>query len=101
MRHRPSGIVAKAEDTPHHEGVSQLRDVIDAWKAIGAAELNYRAVLRKALANGVQQVEVAKALDRTREMIRRDAMTEDQREALRKAEAERKRARKAARTRTG
>jgi hypothetical protein len=72
-----------------------LQDVIAAYNAIGEAEKRYRATVRAALADGVLQVEIAKALKRTREMIRRDAMTDEQREALRKAEAERLRKRRA------
>ncbi len=72
--------------------MSTLRDIVEAFHAIEAAELRYRTILREALAKGdVQQVEVAKALDRTREMIRRDAMTDEQRDALRRADAERRR----------
>lgn len=77
--------------------MSTLKDVIEAFTAIEAAEQHYRAVLRKALASGVQQVEIAKALDRTREMIRRDAMTDEQRAVLRRADAERRRNRQSAR----
>jgi hypothetical protein len=72
--------------------VSKLNEIIDAWNAIDEAERHYREILRKYLASGdVQQVDVARELGRTREMIRRDAMTEEQREEIRKADAERKR----------
>lgn len=66
-----------------------MQDVIDAWQEIARAEERYRELLRKALADGVQQVQVAKALDRTRESIRRDAMSEQQRAEFKAAEAER------------
>lgn len=68
-----------------------MQDVIEAYNAIGEAEKNYRNLVREALKSGVQQVEIATALKRTREMIRRDAMTDEQRAELRRAEAERKR----------
>lgn len=74
--------------------MSTLQDVIKAFNAINAAEQYYREVLREALSSGVQQVEIAKALDRTREMIRRDAMTDEQRATLRRADLERRRARR-------
>lgn len=67
-----------------------MKDVIDAWNGITRAWDHYRATLREALANDVQQAEIARALNRTREMIRRDAMTPEQRDALRRAESERK-----------
>lgn len=72
--------------------MSKLNEIIEAWNAIDAAERHYRETLRTYLASGeVQQVDVARELGRTREMIRRDAMTEDQREEIRRADAERKR----------
>lgn len=72
--------------------MSKLQKIVEAYRAIGAAEENYRQLLRDALAKGeVRQVDVAKALDLTREKIRRDAMTEEQREALRRADVERRR----------
>jgi hypothetical protein len=72
--------------------VSKLNEIIEAWNAIDAAERHYREILRTYLASGeVQQVDVARELGRTREMIRRDAMTEEQREEIRRADAERKR----------
>ncbi len=76
--------------------------IVEAFAAIAVAEGQYRAVLQGKLANGtVQQVDVAKALDRTREMIRRDAMPEDQREKLRARETERRRAQRAQASRVG
>lgn len=69
-----------------------LEEIEQAFHAIEAAEQHYRHVLRKHLAAGaVRQVDVAKRLDRTREMIRRDAMTEEQRDELRRADVERRR----------
>ena len=71
-----------------------MQDVIEAFAAIEAARERYRETVRAALSDGVTQTEIAKALDRTREMIRRDAMTDEQREALKKAETERLRKRR-------
>jgi hypothetical protein len=81
-----------------HEGVTNLQDVIDAWATTQQAEQQlreaqerYREVVRAAIADGVAQVQIAKALDRTREMIRRDAMTDEQRAGLRRTETARMR----------
>ena len=73
-----------------------MQDVIEAWNEISRAEERYRETLRAAIADGTPQVAISKALDRTREMLRRDAMTDEQREELRKAEAERHRNRRVA-----
>ncbi|MET8278358.1 hypothetical protein [Micromonospora sp. NPDC005174] len=73
--------------------------MIDAWNDIARAEERYRETLRAAIADGVPQVKIAAAIDRTREMLRRDAMTDEQREAFKRAEAERLRNRRANRTR--
>jgi hypothetical protein len=79
--------------------VTSLEEIVKAWNAIGDAERQYRAILREALTSGdVQQVEVSRALERTREMIRRDAMTDEQRAELRRAETERRRASRATAT---
>ncbi|MGS2615149.1 hypothetical protein ACVCAH_11580 [Micromonospora sp. LZ34] len=76
--------------------MKELNEIVQAFHAIDAAERHYREVLRKHLTAGtVQQVDVVKALNRTREMIRRDAMTEEERAEMRRADAERKRARRA------
>jgi hypothetical protein len=72
-------------------------EVVEAFEAIEKAWENYRTKLRSHLADGVaegasgRQARLSKRLDRTREMLRRDAMTDEQREALRRIEAERKR----------
>ncbi len=71
-----------------------MQDVIEAFNAIEAARERYRETVRAALADGVPQTQIARALDRTREMIRRDAMTDEQREELKKAEAARVRQRR-------
>jgi hypothetical protein len=75
-----------------HEEVTTLQEVIDAWHAVGEVERlrqetweRYRETVRSALADRVPQVEIAKALDRTREMIRRDAMTDEERDEFRRA----------------
>ena len=71
-----------------------MKDVIDAWNAIGQAEERYRETVRAAITDGVPQVRIAEAIGRTREMIRRDAMSDEQREALKRTEAERLRKRR-------
>jgi hypothetical protein len=73
-------------------------DVVAAWDAIEDAWDNYRKTLRDCIAEGTdegrsgRQAEISRRIERTREMLRRDAMTTEQREALRIAEMERKRA---------
>lgn len=74
--------------------MTTLHDVIEAWQAISRAEERYRETVRAAIADGVPQVAIAKALDRTREMIRRDAMPDEERERVRRADAERLRRRR-------
>lgn len=69
-----------------------MQDVINAWSdaeqaraEAKRAEDRYRELVRAALTDGVKQTEIAKALDRTREMVRRDAMSDEEREALKAA----------------
>lgn len=77
--------------------MSKLNEIIEAYGAIEAAERHYREILREALNNNeVQQIDVATALKRTRETIRQDAMTDEQREEFRRADAARKRRRRQA-----
>ena len=96
IRHTILGVVAEANDGHDDEGVKELEEIVQAFRAIDAAERHYRTVLRKHLkARAVQQVDVATALKRTREMIRRDAMTEEERDRLRQADAGRKRVKRA------
>lgn len=71
-----------------------MKDVIDAWNAIGQAEERYRETVRAAIADGVPQVRIAESIGRTREMIRRDAMTDEARETLKRSEADRLRKRR-------
>jgi hypothetical protein len=71
--------------------MASVDDVAIAFAAIERAWENYRATLRAAISSGATQAEISRRLDRTREMLRRDAMTDEQREALRLVEAERKR----------
>jgi hypothetical protein len=77
-----------------HEEVTNLQDVIEAWQAIADAERRYRDAVRSAIADGVQQAAIAKAISRTREKVRRDAMSEEKRAELLKADAERVRKRR-------
>lgn len=76
---------------PDDVEVTSLQDVIEAYQEISRAEERYRKTLRSALADGVTQTAISRALDRTREMIRQDAMTDEQRAELRRAAAERQR----------
>jgi hypothetical protein len=75
-------------------------EVVRDFNAIEQAWEKYRATLRACIAEGEaegitgRQAELVKKLGRTREMLRRDAMTDEQREQLRIAEAERKRSAK-------
>jgi hypothetical protein len=72
-------------------------EVVEAFEGIEKAWERYRATLRACLAEGEaegiagRQAQISKRLNRTREMLRRDAMTDEQREELRRQEAERKR----------
>jgi predicted GIY-YIG superfamily endonuclease len=69
-----------------------LDDVVRAYDAIELAVENYRQMLRQSLASGVvRQSEVAAALGRSREMIRRDVMTDKDREVIASRDADRKR----------
>lgn len=78
--------------------VTTLQDVIEAWtarceaeQALRDAEERYRETVRAALSDGVTQSSIAKSLDRTRESIRQDAMTDEERDALKEAAAARRR----------
>jgi hypothetical protein len=77
-------------------------EVVDAFAGIERAWEHYRSTLRSYLAEGVEegvsgrQARISERLKRTREMLRRDAWTDEQREAFRRAEAERKRQAKGA-----
>lgn len=81
--------------------VTTLHDVVDAWTARNEAEQafreakeRYRETVRAALADGVAQTAIADALDRTRESIRQDAMTDEELAAFKAQQAERRRARR-------
>jgi hypothetical protein len=76
--------------------VTTIDDVEQAYRAIGEAEHAYRDTVRKALAEKTTtQAAISRRLGRSREMLRQDAMTEDERAAIRAAELERQRARRA------
>lgn len=77
---------------------SALAEIVEAWEAISAATDRYRSVLGDGLASGVQQSDIAEVLDRSREMIRQDAMTDEQRAAMRAAAAQRQSNRRNPRT---
>lgn len=74
--------------------VTNLQDVIEAYREISRAEERYRETLRAAIAEGVTQTAISRALDRTREMIRQDAMSEEQRAEMRRAAANRQQRRR-------
>jgi hypothetical protein len=76
--------------------VTTINDVKAAYAKIEEAEVNYRATLRQALADGVIQADLMRALERNRETLRQDAMPEEERTALRTKELERQRARREA-----
>lgn len=62
--------------------MTTVDDVEQAYQAIETAWETYRQTLRNALSNGVPQADIARRLDRTREMLRRDAMTAEDRAEL-------------------
>lgn len=75
--------------------VTTINDVEQAYRAIGEAEHAYRDTVRKALAEkATTQADLVRRLGRSREMLRQDAMTEDERAAIRAAELDRQRARR-------
>lgn len=73
-------------------------DVVNAYSAIEQAWEHYRQTLRACIEEGSaegksgRQAEISQRIGRTREALRQDAMTADQRKALRETEAERRRA---------
>jgi len=81
-------------------------DVVAAYEAIAEATEraweNYRQTLRACIEEGEtegrsgRQAEISRRIDRTREALRQDAMSAEQRDAIRQAEAARREARKAA-----
>jgi len=71
--------------------MSTVPEVVEAWNAIERAEAHYREVLRSALAVRGTQAQLMTALGRSREQLRQDAMTDAERDAIRAADADRKR----------
>lgn len=71
-----------------------LDDIETAYRAIqdaiDQARQRYRRTLRAGLADGVQQTAVATRLGRTRETIRRDAMTDEETAVIRAADRRRR-----------
>ncbi|MER7280544.1 hypothetical protein ABT369_39505 [Dactylosporangium sp. NPDC000244] len=72
--------------------MTTLDDIEEAWKGIERAKEHYRETLRAGLAADIPQVEISRRLGRTREMLRRDVMTDEQLAELKKADRERKQA---------
>lgn len=64
--------------------VATLDDVISAYRAIAAAEQHYREILRAARAAGVEQKDIAEALGRSAEKLRLDALSDAERDELRR-----------------
>jgi len=79
----------------HTGGVTSLDDVEQAFRAIERTRQQYRETLRAALADGVTQADVSRRLDRSREILRQDAMSDEELAAVREAELDRQRARRA------
>lgn len=87
--------MCSAESICYPEAVTTIDDVKAAYAKIAEAELAYRDTLRKALAEEtVTQAEVSRELNRNRETLRQDAMTEAERADYRAKELERQRARR-------
>lgn len=69
---------------------NDVEEVIKAYRAISEAEEHYRQLLRDALQVRGTQARLVEALGVTREKLRQDAMTEEERQAVREADAKRK-----------
>jgi hypothetical protein len=75
-----------------------VNDVVNAYEAIEKAWEHYRQTLRACIEEGSaegktgRQAEISQRIGRTREALRQDAMTAEQRKALREAEAARRQA---------
>lgn len=67
-----------------------IDDIAAAFRQIEEARETYRRTLRAGLADGVHQVDISRHLGRTRETLRRDAMTDDELDAVRDADRRRK-----------
>lgn len=72
--------------------MTTLDEIEDAWNDIARARERYRRTLRAGLDEGIPQVEISRRLGRTREMLRRDVMTDEQLAELKRADRERKQA---------
>jgi CRP-like cAMP-binding protein len=73
--------------------MATIPEVVDAFAGIERAWEHYRETLRSALQDGSEgtQAEIGRRLGRSREQLRRDAMSASEREALILTEVERKR----------
>lgn len=70
--------------------MATVEEVIKAHADIGKAQERYRLLLREATQERGAQTRIAEALGVTRETLRQDAMTDDERQAVRDADARRK-----------
>jgi DNA-binding phage protein len=70
--------------------MTTVDEVVAAHAAIGEAQERYRELLREALKERGNQARIAEELGVTREKLRQDAMTDEEREAVRVADAARK-----------
>jgi hypothetical protein len=68
-----------------------VAEAVAALKAIETATAEYQAAVRRATALGVKRGRLVAELRRSPEQIRQDGMTEEEREQVRAADAERKR----------
>lgn len=70
--------------------MTTAEEVIEAYRAIGEAEQRYRELLRDAMHDRGNQARIARELGVTREKLRVDALTDEERQAVREADAKRK-----------
>lgn len=74
--------------------VTTIDEIVDAYRGIEAAERHYRELLRAGIAEKINQTELARRLDRSREKIRQDAMSDEDRDQIRAANRSAKAARR-------
>jgi hypothetical protein len=70
-------------------------EIVAAYQEIGRARERYRQLLRAGIDHDrVNQTAIGKRIGKTREKVRQDAMTDEELEALRGIERDRKRAKR-------